>query len=463
MSTISRTGSEQDVDTVVSTMRSRICSALGKQIDLPGSSVVRLSIEIPGVDPLSWLSAQNAEEKLYWSDREREFAVGGIGIADQIKPNNASEIPDTLTEVQKRLDAAPTGTRYYGGFRFDASSRVSPEWSIFGIGRFILPRFELITEGGQTSFVCNLIPKNDRNQQELILEMLDDIRFEVDDDLVPFPRRIARVDLPDFSDWSRILTKASDAFASGEYDKIVLGRRTVLEFAEPVSSAATLNSLAGETAGCFHFCFQPERATAFIGASPERLYFRRQQSFECEALAGTRPRGSTAVEDARLGNQLLDSEKDVREHRYVIDGLRESLDKMILSGFPKELSKVTLRKLARVQHLVVQFNLQLHPNVSDRDLLEALHPTAAVGGYPREGITHHISDLEPFDRGWYAGPVGWIAKDGAEFAVAIRSGLVHGNGLSLYAGAGILRGSDVANEWNELENKLGTFLNAVTR
>jgi menaquinone-specific isochorismate synthase len=448
---------------IIDEMRSKILAVFENERVGIGSNPVRLSIEIPGWVPLRWLTAQKCDEKVYWAGRDGKFVVAGIGTADYLMPNAASDARSIVSAIQDRLDKSPEGMRYLGGFRFDQSAIISENWQAFGRARFILPRFELTAKDGRSSFVCNLIPDADRTKRDEIIELLDSVTF--DDESLDHERHeiVSRQDKPDFTAWRAMLAEASQAFSAGNYEKIVLARESTLKLSAVIDPSDLLETLASEATGCFHFAFQPKDATAFIGASPERLYSRQGSAFECEALAGTRPRGNDATEDTRFGEQLLQSEKDAREHRYVVEGLRESLDRFLSTGFPENGSSVTLRKLARVQHLVIQFDLKLRAEVGDGEILEALHPTPAVGGYPREGIARYIADLEPFDRGWYAGPVGWIARGSAEFAVAIRSGLINGNNLSLYAGAGILKGSDVSNEWNELENKLGTFLNAVNR
>jgi len=122
---------------------------------------------------------------------------------------------------------------------------------------------------------------------------------------------------------------------------------------------------------------------------------------------------------------------------------------------------VSVRKLTHVQHLYCRFRGTLVDDISDSVLLSKLHPTPAVGGYPREKIQEEIASLEPFDRGWYAGPVGWVGHDAAEFAVAIRSALICGNRVSLYSGAGIVEGSSPENEWDEVENKIGGLIEVM--
>ena len=114
-----------------------------------------------------------------------------------------------------------------------------------------------------------------------------------------------------------------------------------------------------------------------------------------------------------------------------------------------------------MQHLVARLEGVLRQGVDDGAILAAIHPTAAVAGFPRQLSVERIEQLEPFDRGWYAGPVGWIGRDRAEFAVSIRSGLIINNVIDLYSGAGIVEGSTPDSEWKEIENKIANFLKAL--
>jgi menaquinone-specific isochorismate synthase len=123
---------------------------------------------------------------------------------------------------------------------------------------------------------------------------------------------------------------------------------------------------------------------------------------------------------------------------------------------------LTILKLNQVQHLYTQCQGILKPDLTDADILPKLHPTPAVGGFPRTQALQLIEELEPFARGWYAAPVGWVGFDCAEFAVAIRSGLVDLDRLLLFAGAGIVIGSQPEAEWAEIENKIRHFTELFT-
>ena len=157
--------------------------------------------------------------------------------------------------------------------------------------------------------------------------------------------------------------------------------------------------------------------------------------------------------------ELKGSNKDRLEHDYVRVSIREQLEPLSRQ-FHMDRHPAVM-KLASTLHLQSRARATLQPGVTCLDVLEALHPTPAVGGYPAQTALEAIRKREPFDRGWYAGPVGWIGRDAAEFAVAIRSGLVCRSSLALYSGAGIVYGSTPYAEWREIEHKIGTFMRVI--
>jgi menaquinone-specific isochorismate synthase len=157
---------------------------------------------------------------------------------------------------------------------------------------------------------------------------------------------------------------------------------------------------------------------------------------------------------------LLASSKDQREHAYVREAIVDRL--LPLAEDIDVDDHASAMTLARGRHLYTGVRATLRLSANPLDVLAALHPTPAVGGTPRTESLTAIAKLEPFDRGLYAGPIGWIGRDAdgkeaAEFAVGIRSGLVDGAVLSLYSGAGIVVGSEAASEWAEIEHKIGDF------
>jgi menaquinone-specific isochorismate synthase len=270
---------------------------------------------------------------------------------------------------------------------------------------------------------------------------------------------LLRRNIPEKQEWIRNIETALAILKNGKAEKIVLGRSTMLLFSTAPNPFTLLSQLKAIEPFAYHFYFQPEHNSAFIGASPERLYKRQGQTIESEAVAGTCSRGTTVEEDKQFGEALLRSQKENCEHRFVCNDIESILQN--LCCHVEVSSGVRLLKQTRVQHLYSQIHGKLRERVLDMDLIKRLHPTPAVGGSPRNIALQVIEALEPFDRGWFAGPVGWIGPDSAEFAVGIRSAVVNNKMLRLFAGAGVVQGSVPQLEWDELETKIGVFMDAL--
>jgi menaquinone-specific isochorismate synthase len=426
----------------------------------PKAKVLRLEVPIASTDALSWLATQPGPMKFYWANRERNLETAAIGQADVIVSEDSTYRDALFDRLAQKLSSADGEIRYYGGARFDRHRAADGAWRAYGSYRFFLPRFELSLRGGKGSLACNLcLSRGKILSLSTVLAELDALFFLRAERAAKMPRLVKRKDTPDRATWGQNLTRALASLERGAYTKIVLARKSSLEFDSKLNPFILLRSLKAATKDCFHFCFVPEAKTAFIGASPERLYARDGRNLKTEALAGTRPRGNSRKTDARLAQELLQSEKDIREHRLVVDGIREALSPLCQTLQSED--GVRLLRLSRSQHLLSAFQAKLNGGITDSQLLGRLHPTPAVGGYPTTNAVGEIKRLESFDRGWYAGPIGWIGRDRAEFAVAIRSGLVEGSRLNLFAGAGIVKGSTARGEWNEIENKISDFIKVL--
>jgi menaquinone-specific isochorismate synthase len=421
----------------------------------PAEQVVRLAVPVGPVEPFRWLRGQLLSPKLYWGGREDGLGVAAVGAAD-LQESDALEDAGALRKrLATLLSSGDLETRYYGGFRFDPLREPDAEWAAFGAFRFVLPRFELHAGEGETTLACNLVLPRDAQRSAEILEQIEHVAFSQPAFDAALPAPISRMDDPGWEGWKGNIERALAAFSEGRLEKVVLARRTEFAFAERVDAALLAESLEEATPGCFHFYVEPEEGMAFVSASPERVFRREGRAIESEAVAGTRPRGASEADDAELRDELLRSAKDKAEHDYVRVGIREALGPLCEELEVEE--GVSEMKLARRRHLISKVRGTLREGVTDAELLRALHPTAAVGGYPSGEALEEIRALEPFDRGWYAGPVGWIGTDASEFAIGIRSGLVQRNRLALFSGAGIVAGSVPESEWAEIEQKIGDF------
>ena len=422
-----------------------------------GRSVLRVEVPVGPCDVLAWLAAQPAGDAVYWRGRAAREAWAGWGAALRYDLDGLAD----LGAVQQAADALPARARLFLSARFAPDATPAPEWAAFGRVRAVLPRLELRADspsrraGDRSGTLAVHLAPGDRPAD--VLRTLRAMRWPPDAGVLAgaLPGAVGRADAPDRAGWHGAVDAALRAFQTGELSKVVLARRADLAFDAPLDPYALLSRLQAATPRCFHALVAPEGGPAFVSATPERLFRIDGRELRTEAVAGTRPRADLDADDDRLHDELLASAKDQREHAFVRDAIAARLapfcEALEIDG---EASAMTL---ARKRHLRTGFRARLRGDARATDLLRALHPTPAVGGTPHHAARAAIDRLEPFDRGLYAGPLGWIGPDGAEVAVAIRSGLVDGRTLSLYSGAGIVPGSDADAEWEEIEHKIGDF------
>ena len=423
--------------------------------------LVRLAVSAPAVDLPRWLAANSGTPRFYWSERGGGFEWAGIGVADELLADSSRDSPGPLAQVATRLSHDAGDLRYFGGLSFDGQRAADRDWAPFGAARFTLPRFEITREGETWSLACIIAADPDatpRQTQRRFEEELSRLRTGQKAN-APLPPLLHRTDSPDHAAWVKVVEDALHRIEHGPLQKVVLARRTDFRFAEAPDPFLLLHRLRTANPAGFHFAFQPEEGSTFLGVSPERLYRREGRHILSEAVAGTRRRGDSEHEDQAMGDALLESEKDRREHRFVADEVGRRLDGLCRSYHADR--EVSLLKLARLQHLRRSFEGTLRTGVDDAAIVAALHPTPAVAGNPTAAAVAEISKREPFCRGWYAGPLGWVGSGSADFTVAIRSGLLTGNRLALFTGAGIVRGSMPHAEWEELENKLAGFVRVI--
>ncbi|MFC1563763.1 isochorismate synthase MenF [candidate division KSB1 bacterium] len=421
--------------------------------------IIRFEHEIDSIEPIVWLINQDADYKLFWSDRNGAYQLAGIGEADTISCNTLDEFKIKLNSCYKSLNSNDSGLKYFGGISFYKNGVRSREWSKFSNFRFHIPACEIYCKNGKTFFALNYKIKENAKTEDIICEVekvFDDIEFNISGDLSDLPGIIKREDLTSGKAWEQKIGRIKNEIKNERIKKLVLAKKSVFQLENDLEPGLITYLLNKNKINSFTFYFQPGNDISFVGNSPELLYKRTGNKIISEALAGTRERGKTDEEDRKIEKELLSSIKDRGEHKIVQDYIEETLT-LISKSSLKE-SRVTVLKLPKVQHLNCRISSVLKDEISDFDILSKLHPTPAVGGYPKEESLEKISEIEQFDRGWYGGAAGWIGRNNAEFAVGIRSGLISNSSMTLFAGAGIVEGSDPAEEWNESENKMLNFL-----
>ena len=404
------------------------------------------------VDPLAWLAGRTEGELCFWANRDGREEIAAAGILTEVAGNTAPGAAVWMERIAAHLEAADEGVRFYGGTRFDPQAPAAPEWRTLGAYRFVVPRFEAVRRDGNTLLACNFRA----SERDGLAALLDDLqRPPVPEPAVPV--RLRRdADEPHRVGWETLVRTALTAIddPADPLSKVVVARRTGATAAASITPAALMAAMSRADDRSFRFLVQPRPGTAFVSVTPERLFSLCGRTVRTEAIAGTRRRGASPQDDDRLRRELTASAKDVLEHRIVHDAIA-----CALSGLCTDTSagETTVLRLPALQHLMSRLSGELAPGVGVADLVDALHPTPAVGGEPTEAARRFLTRHEPFDRGWYAAPVGWVGHGQASFAVAIRSALIERGSVSLYTGNGLVTGSSPDAEWAELEAKIGCY------
>jgi isochorismate synthase len=324
----------------------------------------------------------------------------------------------------------------------------------------VLPELSLCRSGNEVFLTVNAVvrPGDDPEVRAAVLEArLAGLRTDPLPLLDPHPT--ARMEISSGrppGDFERMIGAATERIRAGEMSKIVLAREVLVSAGSAHDPAAIFGAMREQFPSCFCFCCGTPEA-AFIGASPELLLRRTGASVSTVALAGSTRRSSDPAVDDHLGEQLLRSDKDRREQAIVSERIARALRPHAV--WVEAAPEPEIVKVANIQHLATPIVAQLAEPRSVVELAGMLHPTPAVGGEPWPVASAAIDELEQMDRGWYAGPVGWMdATEDGEFCVALRSALLRDREARLYAGVGVVAGSDPAAELAETEIKLGALM-----
>jgi isochorismate synthase len=457
-----------------------------------GSRVLVSVVEpLPATDPLAaYAAAPEGVERVFWQHHDQlapnapRQAVAGIGAAHTITAQGGSRFQAVAAGWQDLLDSAlitaphdgerawGAGPLLLGGFSFDPLRPHTATWETFPDALFTLPRFT-IAESDEGSWLTTNVLLSPQHDLETVaqqtLRQRAALLHRMSHAIVAAPAAGAASALEDMlpaDAWQDIVGRAARDVREGSFAKLVLARQARVTAPDvPFDAAQTMVRLRAANPGSFLFAFShPGEAgeRTFLGATPERLLRLRDRTVETSSLAGSIRRGATAEEDAELGNALLASTKDRTEHAVVADMLREALAPVC-----RELSipaGPALLRLSNVQHLFTPIRGVLSNGQTILDLVERLHPTPAVGGFPQRVALETIREREWLDRGWYAAPVGWLDRRGeGEFAVAIRSALLDSarHEALLFAGCGIVGDSDPAAEYAESRLKMQAILSAL--
>ncbi len=467
------------------------CQQRAIEKDCP--QIISISQEIEPLDPLAVLQAIAKPNHLqfYLENRTKNEAIAAIDTTASIRLEGVNRFKESQKFIQNclknsifegDLNQPLSGMHFFCSFTFfdENINRESP----FSAATIFLPRWQVAKCENSCVLVANL-KINPRINLEFILESLCS-KIEL---INGYGRKISTITDNNRNHWIPQDSNNSDRFKlsvssalhsirANQFRKIVLASAIDVVSPSPFNLVKSLDNLRKRYPGCNVFSTSNGQGQNFIGASPERLISVRNHNLETDALAGSAPRGKTTTEDAAFAYRLLSSEKERREHRFVLDFIAERLSELGL--MPQMLPMPQLLKLSNIQHLWTPIQAQLPIDLHPLEIIAKLHPTPAVAGVPTKIAEEQILALETFDRSLYAAPLGWVDYQGnCEFIVGIRSALIDTEQPSrptyrtnrqtypnayrarFYAGAGIVAGSDPNKELAEVQLKLQALLKAL--
>ncbi|MFL5673527.1 MAG: isochorismate synthase MenF [Chloroflexota bacterium] len=417
------------------------------------------------VDPIALFAAARAQdlEAALWVQPAAGRSIVGIGRAWAFEGGGRDRFT-TATAAWRAVLADSVGDAplLIGGLGFTGETPAGDDaWAPFGAASLVLPTFAVSRDGADT-LTISIAPgrHDDHPDADDVDRAWQSVLAGIRDGEATPQNRLGMVESrPDRAAWDRTVGMFAGAVGRGRIDKVVLARRVRFEADDALDIQAALRHLARTAPESTTFAFS-RGGTTFLGATPERLARTDGRAFETVAIAGSAPRGTDPETDRRFAAALLASEKDREEHAVVVDTLRAGLTSIAESLVVAETPSIL--PLRHVQHLMTPMTGTLRDDAGLLALAGLLHPTPAVGGEPRDVALDLIAEHEGFDRGWYAGPIGWLGADGdGELMVALRCALVRGSGAVLFAGCGIVADSDAEREWEESGLKLRTMIGAL--
>jgi len=447
-----------------------------------GVKQVVVSFPFTATDSLQWMAShQNkCSFNFYCEKPSKTHAIAALG--KNIACNAAGEDRfQKMTQAVERVKSETlhfnagalepdNGYHFVGGFSF-WDNLDSKNWTHFEPASLILPEYALIQKGNRSSLSVAVSLSNKDTVEQLHQKVNQKIKaissdgYEPQNGVEQQPYTPAQNGIPfsidgEYKRWIKSVADIKQKISDQKLKKVVLGRQLQLPIHSTPNAFETLRRLRARYPNCSSFLVRKNSSETFVGCSPELLLSVNDNSIHTEALAGSIASGNSSKEDVKLQNELLESKKNRAEHAFVVKAIKELIaplvDEIHHSDEPE------IKKLANVQHLHTPISGTLKESTPILSLLKQLHPTPAMGGTPRRKALQCIRQHEEFNRGCFAGPVGWIDSDGSgEFTVAIRSGLIKEEFALLFAGCGIVGDSDPKEEWQETNLKFMPMLSAL--
>jgi isochorismate synthase len=414
------------------------------------------------LEPLSLVRSWPPDEPVaYWRRPALEIATAGVCFEACVEDAAGDRFAGVAASLERIFgEAVADGWQRpfaLGGFRFGSSAGEDATWPGFPPASLVIPRLAIVRRRGVTFAVVNRLVASADSEEDVAAGILRDVALCAQPAESPVPRAAGTLESrnwwPDAGDWGEAVVGATQAIDRGKLQKVVLARRLTVHASTRFDPVGVAAALGRRYRGAFVYLFR-RGGIAFVGASPELLVALSGGALRSFPLAGTIRRGGDPAEAAR---RLKDDPKERAEHALVVDAIRASLGE-VCETLRVPQAPSTLRA-GPMLHLGTRISGRMRRPESAVTLAGRLHPTPAVGGTPWPAAREIIEGVEGFDRGWYAGPVGWVDSAGdGEFALALRCALLEGPQAILFAGAGIVAGSRPEAELAETELKARAML-----
>lgn len=445
--------------------------------EAPGRArLATVTIPAPDLRPDVFLRHAAGDARGFWARGDRWVAHRGI-TAELRATGAPSDRFDEVASLARRLASEPMlpegaarapRVRFYGGFSFRPDHVANGVWADFPSWLFHVPSFELEGDASGDAWLRARTLVVDHHDREVFVRLrhqAEALRAELatagDPVRAPDGSAEGRLAETDRGSWEDAVRESLQAIRDGVASKVVLARTLDVVLGRGVDAVEVVARLWEVNRGSHVFLFEPNQGSALVGAAPETVATLKDGVFHATAVAGSIRRGDSPREQAELAAQLLASDKDRHEQRIALDYMVARLG--AVAHQIRTDPQPHVLTLARIQHLETEIRASVPSDVGILDLLRLLHPTPAVCGLPRDAAMRFLAEEEPFERGWYAGPVGWFDAEGnGVFAPALRTGVSTGSGWRLFAGAGIVEGSVPALEWEETAIKFQPMLHALS-
>lgn len=415
------------------------------------------------IEPLSMIGAFKrtehcTENRLFWTNSKQDFILFGLGTATEVVAleNRFEQIEEKWNElIESALIYNPykkqgTGLTAIGGMSFDPLEAQGELWANFPLSKLTVPKYLIMNEADEYYATFNRYVQAEDDVETVLAqinEVVNLLSTDLDKSTLP-KQEIEKQNEKDPEAWKESVQKAVDMIKAKKAQKIVLARELRLKLSDRVQVSSLVEKLLITQPQSYIFAYE-QGDDCFVGASPERLVQVQGDELLSTCLAGTAARGKDEKEDKQIADaELVHNAKNREEHDHVVQMIKSSISPFCHDiKIPNQPTVLTLRNL---QHLYTPVRARLNNGVSVFNLIEVLHPTPALGGVPTETALQFIREEEKFTRGWYGAPIGWLDYNGnSEFAVAIRSGLVQKDEMSLFAGCGVMADSDPDKEYEE--------------